>query len=231
MRRPDGRPEATGPEFAGGPFGPCQGQACSLIAEADHRIANHLAFLAAQVQLQVLELARQTEPMTREAASLLLAGLDGQISAVARLHRRLSGGRAQARVDLATELHAICAPFQAGLSGGVVIVEDLADDCAVTSDQLLPLAQIVTEVITNALKHAFPDGRGMLLVRQRGREDGSARVEILDQGTGFPLEFDPLTDGGVGFRVVRALAAQLRADVAFESSGTGVRFRIDFPLA
>jgi len=225
----DGRPEATAPEFSGGPSGLCQGQACSLIVEADHRIANHLALLATHLRLQAREFARQTEPMTREAASLLFAHLDGQISAVARLHRRLSGAEARACVDLASELHAICAPFQAGLSGGVVIVEDLDDDCTVTSRQLLPLAQIITEVITNALKHAFPNGRGMLLVRQRRRDGGSAQIEIQDHGRGFPPAFDPLTGGGLGFRVVRALAAQLRADIAFESSSAGVRFRIALP--
>ena len=94
------------------------------------------------------------------------------------------------------------------------------------------MTQIVTEVITNALKHAAGDGRGGLLVaRLRKGEPGCAVIEIIDHGPGLPTTFNPATDGGLGFRIVRALAAQLHATASFASSGEGVRFKLSLPLA
>jgi two-component sensor histidine kinase len=112
------------------------------------------------------------------------------------------------------------------------VVEDFEPGCHVTADQILPVTQIVTEVITNALKYAAGDGRGGLLVaRLRKGEPGSAVIEIIDHGPGFPSAFNPATDGGLGFRVVRALAVQLEATASFSSTAEGLRFTLTLPLA
>ena len=212
--------------------GLCRVQDCSLIAEADHRIANHLALLAGHVRLRAGDLAKHPEASSPEAVQLLLLAVEAEISAVARLHRKLSAGNAHAPADLAAELHEVCAPFRSGLSGEVVVIEDFQAGCAVMADQVLPLTQIVTEVITNALKHAYADGRrGLLFARLRRLEQGCAVIEIIDHGPGLPTTFNPATDGGLGFRIVRALAAQLKATASFASSGEGVRFKLSLPLA
>jgi two-component sensor histidine kinase len=212
--------------------GLCRLHDCSLIAEADHRIANHLALLAGHVRLKAAELAKRPEASGREAIQVLLLGLQAEIAAMARLHRKLSGGNAQAPSDLAHELHEVCAPFRSGLSGDLLLVEDFEPGCPVTAEQILPVTQIVTEVITNALKHAAGDGRGGLLTaRLRKGEPSSALIEIIDHGPGFPSAFNPATDGGLGFRVVRALTLQLEATASFSSSAAGVRFTLSLPLA
>lgn len=212
--------------------GLCRLQDCSLIAEADHRIANHLALLAGHVRLRAANLDKHPEASGPEAVQLLLLAVQAEISAVARLHRKLSAGNAHAPADLAGELHEVCAPFRSGLSGEVVVIEDFQAGCAVTAHQVLPLTQIVTEVITNALKHAYADGRrGPLFARLRRMEPGSAVIEVIDRGPGLPNTFNPATDGGLGFRIVRALAAQLQATASFASSREGVHFKLTLPLA
>lgn len=224
------KPTFSGAELNGS--GLCRVQDCSLIAEADHRIANHLALLAGHVRLKAADLAKRPEASGRDAIQLLLLGVQAEISAVARLHRKLSGGNAQAPSDLAHELHEVCAPFRSGLSGDVVVVEDFEPGCAVTADQILPVMQIVTEVITNALKHACGDGGGgLLMARLRRGDPGSAVIEIVDHGPGFPSAFNPATDGGLGFRVVRGLTVQLHATASFSSTADGVCFRLTLPLA
>ena len=224
------KPTFSGAELNGS--GLCRVQDCSLIAEADHRIANHLALLAGHVRLKAAELAKRPEASGCDAIQLLLLGVQAEISAVARLHRKLSGRNAQAPSDLAHELHEVCAPFRSGLSGDVVVVEDFEPGCAVTADQVLPVTQIITEVITNALKHACGNGRaGLLVARLRKGGPGAAVIEIIDHGPGFPSTFDPAKGGGLGFRVVRALAVQLDATASFSSTADGVRFRLALPLA
>ncbi len=225
-QRPTALPHAN---LIGG--GRCRLQDCSLIAEADHRIANHLALLAGHVRLRAIDLNRRPDASGPDAIRLLLMAVEAEIAAVARLHRKLSRGSARAPADLADELHEVCAPFGSGLSGNVVVIENFEAGCTVTADQILPLTQIITEVITNALKHAYADSRGGLLIaRLRRVGPALALVEIVDHGPGFPKTFNIATDGGLGFRVVRALAEQLQATASFASSGEGVRFKLTLPL-
>ncbi len=198
---------------------------CHLLAEADHRIANHLALLAAYVRLKTADL----EP-GRDPVRLLLAGVGAQIGAVSRLHRAFAAGGRQTSVDLGEHLHEICTPFAAGLFGAVRLDEDLAPGCIVRPDQILPLVQIVDEVITNAVKHGGRNGEaGAILVGCRRVDTGAVLVDISDDGPGLPPTFDPDVDGGIGFRLLRALGRQLGAFMAFESSDDGLCFRLTLP--
>jgi two-component sensor histidine kinase len=201
-----------------------------LAAEADHRIANHLALLSGYLRLKDADLVRQIDGPGRNAMHLLLEGLGAQIDAVARLHRSLADDGADAPAELDAHLHEVCAPFGLGLCGSITLAEDFQSGRLLTSDQMLPLVRIVAEALTNALKHAHPDGGpGTIVVRSRRDRAGAVVVEVIDDGAGLPATFDPTTDGGLGFRLVRSFAKQLRATCAFESDGGGLRVRLTLP--
>jgi two-component sensor histidine kinase len=134
--------------------------------------------------------------------------------------------------DLGGHLHAVCAPFRSGRPGQVVLVQDLAPGCDVREGQLLPISQVVSEVLTNAVKHAARAGAPFVVAIRCGHDDaGAVFVEVVDEGPGLPEGFDPPTDGGLGLRLVRLLAENLGARVAFDSSELGVRFRLTLPPA
>lgn len=202
----------------------------TLGAEADHRIANHLALLVSYVRLKAADLEHQREAPSRKSVQVLLEGVSGQIAAVARLHRALVSPERPGSADLGEHLREVCAPFASGLGGAVRIVQDLPSGCVVEARQVLPLSQIAAEVLTNALKHAC-DGPapGAVLVRCRMEADGEVQLEVVDSGGGLPAGFDPETDGGLGFRLVRSLGKTLGARIAFESTPAGVRFRLNLP--
>jgi two-component sensor histidine kinase len=203
---------------------------CSLLEEADHRIANHLALLAGYVRLKAADLATGPVELSRGSVSLLLASIDSQIAGVARLHRALAVNRRRESADLGGYLHAVCAPFVAGLSGMIEIVEDFPVGCLVQLDQVLPLTRIVTEAVTNAAKYSHAAGQaGTIRVCCRTDAVGTVLVEVSDDGPGLPETFDPETDGGLGFRLLRALGKQLKARIAFESTARGLRFQITLP--
>lgn len=205
---------------------------CVLQAEADHRIANHLALLTSYLRLQSADLAKQTTSPTHESVRLLMANLDAQITAVSRLHRSLAANGRRAPTDLGVQLHEVCAPFIAGLSGGTRLVEDLKAGCIVRPEHVLPLTQIVAEVITNAIKHTHAAGEPGAITVHCGRVDGGALlVEVADNGCGLPEGFDPATDGGLGFRLLRALGRQIGATFTFASSRQGTNFRLTLPSA
>src|ERR1019366_1125358 len=109
----------------------------SQLAEADHRIANHLALLASFVRLKAGDLAKQSAEPSRVSVTALLESIGVQLDAVARLHRSLATNREQSSTNLPELLHAICAPFRSGLSGKVQLTEEFEPGCALPLDQLL----------------------------------------------------------------------------------------------
>ncbi len=70
---------------------------------------------------------------------------------------------------------------------------------------------------------------GTVIIRGRADEAGTVVVEIIDGGPGLPYDFDVLTDAGLGFRLMRALARQLGASIEYRSGRLGLRVRLALP--
>jgi len=197
---------------------------CRLLREADHRIANHLAMLAAFVRLKELEVDRSS--VTPEAVHLLLETIRTQTDAVASLHRLLSAKGAKVSANLADHLHATCAPLATLLAGRIEIVVDCPSNCRVMPDEVLPITQIVSEAVTNAVKYAYGDGRiGKIKVRCF-KDETSTVIEIIDDGPGLREGLDAHAGGGLGVRLMRALTKQLGGDLKFVSSADGLVVRL-----
>lgn len=201
-----------------------------LLAEADHRIANHLALLMGYVRLKTADMDSQGRAPSLAAMHVLLDGVGAQIAAVARLHRALVSDSPPGPVDLGKRLHEVCAPFARGLAGAATVIEDFAPGCVVGPNEVLPLSQITAEIVTNALRRAY-DGAspGRVVVSCRDDVGGGLRVEVVDSGCGLPVGSDPEVDGGLGLRLVRGLARKLGAQIALESATDGVRFCLTLP--
>src|SRR2546423_2401144 len=89
---------------------------------------------------------------------------------------------------------------------------------------------VTAELLTNASKYAHPTGLPVKVnVRVETAGDGSFAVEVTDDGVGFPENFDPSTDGGLGFQLMRALANGLDAELQFEHDSLGVCARLVKP--
>ena len=198
--------------------------------EADHRFANHLALLSGFVRLKAVDLTRQPVQPTAEGVQLMLESFRSQIEGMARLHRLLALGVRGARVDLGELLHDICAPMSLLLAGRIALIEDFSPGCRAPQDWILPLTQITAEVITNAAKHAYPSGMtGRILVSNLRDRTGALVIEVVDDGPGLPDGFEPEKDSGLGFHLIRAVAAQLDALVEFQNRPIGLCFRLTLP--
>ena len=97
--------------------------------------------------------------------------------------------------------------------------------------RLTTISMLVSEVVTNSLKHGYPDGRGgQITVLLRRLDDGQAELTIADDGVGLPATPDDAVPGhGLGNRIVEALAKQLKGSVSRQSN-PGLATRIVFPL-
>lgn len=198
-----------------------------LLAELSHRVGNDLFLLVSMLQMHAV-----AEP---GAASALRVAA-GRVHVLGRVHERLSRrADAEALVDSRTFLESLVADLRAGLDGTWPIVLTVAAET-----HSLPLAAasdvglIVNELMTNALKHAFPEGREGV-VRVTFRRDGDAyELVVADNGVGMApaRAARSVGDGGFGGQLLRALAIQLggRLEMAGgEVGGTSCILRFPVP--
>jgi two-component sensor histidine kinase len=204
--------------------------ACLLLDEADHRIANHLTVLAGYVRLNAMDFERQIGEPTREDMNQLLGSIGAQIESLASLHRALTMGHGATSTDLGAHLRGICARFRESFARTLDLTEDYAAGCDIQPEQMLPLTQMVAEVITNAMKYAHPDG-GVVKVHISSRPTPGAgpQITITDDGVGLPEDLPIATTSGLGLRLLHGLARQLGAKMDFQSTSGGLAFSLMLP--
>jgi two-component sensor histidine kinase len=205
-----------------------------LIAESNHRIANHLSLLVGMVQLQSAHVAKGPETFTKTEVCSLLQETAGKIISIGNFHRRLASRPALARCDLGTLIIEYAKEMTASLSLGhrISIVERIERGCIVSPEQAQTAMLIVGEIVMNAVKHAHPTGLRIAISLACSRyPDGSVCLEVADDGVGLPENFNTKTDGGLGFRLIRTLSDKLGAFLEIESDSLGVTFRLRVPAA
>ena len=135
-------------------------------------------------------------------------------------------------IDCPDYLRRLCREMEESLSpsGSRVTIEVDAEEEAVwPPDLVVPLGLIVGEAVTNALKHAFPEGRaGRVRVELRANDGGTMRLLIEDDGRGMPAE---RRAGSLGLRLVEMFAKQVKGRAAMEAGrgGQGTAVVVTFP--
>ena len=197
------------------------------MAESDHRIANHLALLSGYFRLKSAELTRRTTVPDATDIALLLAAVGVQINAIAHLHRLLCVDETRGSADLTDHLRKICAALRSAVSRDVVITETFETGCALPMNKIIPTAQIFTEVITNAIKHGCPSGASSQIEVSCTKDaQGTITLDVKDNGPGLHSD-DRSTDvGGLGFLLVKGLAAQIGGTVTYLSEEQGLKARL-----
>jgi len=110
------------------------------------------------------------------------------------------------------------------------VTVDRVCDAHIDARHALHAGLIIAELLTNASKYAHPTGLPVKVhIHCETKDDGSFMVEVTDDGVGFPENFDPSIDGGLGFQLMRALANGLHAELHFEHDSLGVCARLVNP--
>ena len=193
-----------------------------LLKELYHRLHNNLQI--------VISLLRMTEkavenPSDREQ----LADLGRRIQALSALQEEFYRSEDFRRVDFGGFLERLAGSL-VGLTGGRVRLASRLDTVELPVDLAVPFGLIANEIITNALKHAFPHDRtGCLSMTLETRTD-RAILTIADDGAGYPADPDLSAAPGLGMRLVRRLAEQIGGEVSFERMEAGATCRISVPL-
>lgn len=183
-----------------------------LFREIHHRVKNNLQTVAALVQIQ---------PGPADAKDELIR----RIAAMTAVHEHIYSSDQYRRVDLAGYIRRLVSGVQHGYGSAITVDCELAP-VLVNSDRALPLGLVVNEVVSNAFKHAFPDGRaGSIRVTLRTDGRGQVELRVLDDGVGYR----PGTGDGMGSRLIRGLCQQIGAKHTVEV-GDGTVFALVFSL-
>ena len=207
------------------------GSAKSKVSEADHRIANNLASLGCVIRLQRNAVSENGRTFTSEQVCMLLDDIGARIEVMATLHKSLAAAINGNGVNLGDFLEEISEMIGSlGPRGKMVLTIDKSCNGYIDARHALHAALITAELLTNASKYAHPAGLPVRVdIVCNAKDNGSFVVEVTDDGVGFPENFDPSTDGGLGFQLLRALANGINAELRFEHDSLGVRARLVKP--
>lgn len=197
-------------------------RAIVLLAEVNHRVANSLSLVSSLVRMQ----ASSVQDAGARAA---LAETQARITAIGNLHRSLYTSDDVRTVDLAAYLDTLVRELGHSMSsaGRTPDVRFEAVPIQMKTDRAVSIGMIVTELVTNAIKYAYPEGTGEIRVSLARDSDGSTILVVADDGVGWSGQ-GRATGTGLGGKIVGAMARSLGTEIAYapQSRGTRVTMRI-----
>jgi two-component sensor histidine kinase len=195
-----------------------------LVAEVNHRVANSLAILVSMIGMQATYAA---DPVVKDA----LQETQGRISAIALLHQRLYNAGDARVVELGAYIAGLLESLSAstGDPGKGVTIRHELDRLRLPTDASIHLGIIVTELVTNAFKYAYPDQSGEIRVRLAGMAEGRAELLVEDDGVGRS-DTPEVKGTGLGTRIVKAMATTLGGEIEYLQRSPGTCARLVFAL-
>lgn len=195
-------------------------QKTALLHEVDHRVKNNLQVVSSLMLLK----ARRTAPGDARDALQAMADRVGALSAA---HRMLYSAGDAARFDLQDFVADIMSDLKAGMSEQISVDAEI-ERMALSAAMAAPLALMMHELATNAVRHAFPGGReGRICISAKRTETGMALL-VTDDGVGFDVSTP--NPAGFGRSLVDMVVRQLRGSVDYVKAARGTRIEIAIPF-
>jgi two-component sensor histidine kinase len=200
-----------------------------LLKELHHRVKNNLQVIASLLSLQATA-------ATDETVTAVLRESQHRVEAIALIHEQLYGWADLRHVQLAQQANLLMANLfsafgvdRARISGQVAVwPRPDGTPLVLGVDRAIPIGLILNELISNALKHAFPDGRSGTLRIEAHDRDGRVELAVIDDGVGVPEDLDTRKRKSLGLEIVEVLARQLRGTWQLKRE-IGTVFRLSFP--
>ncbi|MBW6528357.1 response regulator [Sphingomonas sp. RHCKR7] len=188
----------------------------ALLAEVNHRVANSLQLVSAMVRMQ-------SSALEDAGARAALEDTQRRISAIAQVHRRLYTGDDVEHVEMREYLAQLIEELGATWSTSEAPrrLSLAAESLRLPTDRAVSLGVIVTELVSNACKYAYPAGDGE--VRVALARDGELRFRLVVEDDGIGIGTDGPKGTGVGSRLIRAMAQSLDAALDYDAAHRGTR--------
>lgn len=193
-----------------------------LLKEVHHRVKNNLQVISSITKLQTER--AETDPKVLE----VLRHSRDRIRSMALIHDSLYQNKQFSHIDLAEYIEGLARNLMLSYSTSERIRLELDLEAVhLNIDQAMPCGLVLNEIISNALKHGFPDGREGVVSVGLKLEDERVRITVADDGAGLPQGFVDERDGHLGMELIRLLVGQLDGEVK-RGAGIGVSYFITF---
>jgi PAS domain S-box-containing protein len=195
----------------------------ALLKEIHHRVKNNLQIISSLLHLQANQL---DNPLAKAP----LLDMERRVRSMALIHEHLYGSSNLSTVDLSVYLRKLCNPLFQTLELATGCIEVHLDLLPVHLDinHAIPCGLLVNELVSNAFKHAFPNGRsGQIRVTVGPLGDGPGwHLSVTDDGLGLPPGFDLNQINSMGLQLVTGLARQLGGNLRI-GPGPGAAFVLE----
>ncbi|MES2625709.1 MAG: histidine kinase dimerization/phosphoacceptor domain -containing protein [Pseudomonadota bacterium] len=195
-----------------------------LLREIHHRVKNNLQIIDSLLNLQAARIVdSNVQEMLRESQN--------RIRSMALIHQTLYQSNDFAEVDFRLFLQSLVHTLASshGVDPERIQITVEAEPVTLPIDLAIPCGLAVNELITNALKHAFPKERsGHVVTSLKLDVNGRVLVSVTDDGVGMPANINIATTPTLGLQLVTLLADQLGGTVDMDTSGN-TRFSLNFP--
>jgi len=189
-----------------------------LLQEVNHRVANSLQLVSAFVNMQ-------SRTLSDANARAALDDTQRRIAAIAQVHRRLYTSSSVEAVDMADYLASLVEELSETWSNSDIAhrISLDAEPVRLATDKAVAIGIIVTELVTNACKYAYPAGAGgEVRIALSGADGDGFRLLVEDDGCGMPASGE-IKGTGLGTKLIKAMAQTLKATIAYEAAPQGVR--------
>ncbi len=194
-----------------------------LLREVHHRVKNNLQVICSMLRLQERNLSD-------DALLHALRECRARVMAMAMLHDQLHRAKDFSNINLGEYIRNLAASVfcSYGVNSAEIDLQLDVEDMPVAIDTAIPCGLLVNELVSNSLRHAFPEGRrGCVSLSLHARPGGAIELTIADDGRGFPQSLQDTKGRSVGLWLVDLLSDQIGAAVE-RSSGAGARYRLVF---
>ncbi|MCF0064732.1 tetratricopeptide repeat protein [Dyadobacter chenwenxiniae] len=195
-----------------------------LIKEVHHRVKNNLQLITSLLNQQSAS-SRQTDVL--EAIKISR----NRIQAISLIHLKLSNGSNLASLNIRSYVSELINNLQDAFNPSSQLIKFTTsiEPIQIELAQAIPIGLILNEAITNSIKYAFDATGSEISITLQHVTSTQVMLQIADNGRGIPASIDPTSASSLGFKIMRALSAQLRGDLRIENK-EGTLITIQFPL-
>ena len=196
-----------------------------LLKEIHHRVKNNLQLINSLLNLQ-------SRRIHDEKGVTIFEECKNRVNSIALIHEKLYESEDLANINYGEYVRSLTTHlFNSSLRSlpGIALKTN-ADDVFLKVDKAIPCALIINELVTNAIKYAFPqDQQGEIIVELKSADKGKVTLTIADNGVGLPADFNMNNSETLGMQIINALVKKLHGSLKIDT-GKGTTFTMEFQI-
>jgi len=197
-----------------------------LIREIHHRVKNNMQVISAMLQLQASEIGD-------ERITAIMEEAQSRVNSMSKVHEMMYRTKDLQHIDISMYIDEMIGSLTSlyPVAERGITISSQCKEVYLNLNQAIPTGLIVNELVSNAMKHAFPDDKGGTITVTVEQKKDDVIIKVCDDGVGVPEEFDIKKVESMGLEIVNLLTEQLKGSIKVKGDYQGSIFEITFPIA